>query len=46
VLGSSSYTDMLTGKMTDLTNIYSNNGKSSVSLTVPHGYYYFGVRSS
>lgn len=47
LLGSSSYQDMLTGKMTDLqsSNIYSNNGIVSSVVSIPYGYYYFGIKS-
>jgi hypothetical protein len=44
ILGSNSYENMITGKMTDISTVWSNDGVSSVLVDVPHGYYYFGVK--
>jgi len=45
ILASSSYTDLLTGKMTDVTNEWLGPGISVGMVDVPHGYYYLGVKS-
>lgn len=45
ILASSSYTDLLTGKMTDVSVEWVKDGVSIGIVNVPHGYYYFGVKN-
>lgn len=45
ILASSSYADLLTGKMTDVSVEWATEGVSIGIVNVPHGYYYFGVKN-
>lgn len=46
LLGSSSYTDMLTGKLTTIPQTLNYASVTTALVPIPHGYYYFGVKSS
>lgn len=36
---------MQTGKMTQIANSWASAGIETVLISIPHGYYYFGVKS-
>ena len=44
LLGSQSYSDMLTGKMTTIPQSLSLASVTTALIPIPHGYYYFGVK--
>jgi len=45
ILGSSSYADVTTGKMTDLEESFNSNGVVATLSNIKHGYFYLGVRA-
>ena len=44
-MGSSDFGDVMTGKMTEIGDMWYKDGVTTVLVDVPHGYYYFGVKS-
>jgi hypothetical protein len=46
VLATPSYSDMQTGKMTEVLSEWNGNGVTVALINIPHGYYYFGIKSA
>jgi hypothetical protein len=44
ILAALSYSDMQTGKITEVSSEWSSNGVAAALVNVPHGYYYFAVK--
>jgi hypothetical protein len=44
VLATPSYSDMMTGQMSEIASEWSGDGVTAALVHIPRGYYYFGVK--